>query len=329
MKKIALIVDKDNWAFYNIATNIKKYLSYKYEITIYVREYTENIVSLIFCLQKYDLIHFFWRGDLDLFDNEFVKEYLNYSGIEYKTFYEKYISHLNITTSVYDHLFLEPENIDFTQKIITRSKNYTVCSAKLFNIYNKFDKKPTAVITDGVDVDMFKNIKKRKNEIFTIGWVGNSNWGKDYYEDAKGVNTILKPAIKIVKNRGYKIKEYFADSSKKYIPKTKMPKYYEKIDLLVCTSMFEGTPNPVLEAMACGIPIITTDVGIVNEVFGDLQKQYILKERSSLLLAEAIEKIIKDKEMRKNLSNENKTRIKLWDWENITKKFDIFFEKNL
>ena len=34
MKKIAFIVDTVNWAFYNNANNIKKYLSEKYEITI-------------------------------------------------------------------------------------------------------------------------------------------------------------------------------------------------------------------------------------------------------------------------------------------------------
>lgn len=329
MKKIALIVDKDNWAFYNIASNIKKYLSNKYEIEIYVREYIQNIVSLIFCLQKYDLVHFFWRGDLDLFDNDFVKEYLKYSGIEYKVFYEKYISHLNITTSVYDHLFLENENIAFTKKVINQSNNYTVCSKKLFDIYNNFDKKPAAIITDGVDIEMFKNIKRQKNELFTIGWVGNSKWGADYYEDVKGVKTILEPALKIIKNRGYKVKGYFADSSKKYIPKNKMPDYYQKIDLLVCTSLFEGTPNPILEAMACGIPIITTNVGIVNELFGNLQKKFIIKERNPIVLADAIEKIINDKEIQEKISLENRKRIKLWDWEKISKKFENFFEENL
>lgn len=329
MKRIALIVDKDNWAFYNIAKNIKDNLSYKYEIEIFVREYIQNIISLIFALQEYDLIHFFWRGDLNLIDNDFVKEYLKYSGIKYEDFYNKYVKNLNITTSVYDHLFLEEENIDFTKKIISRAKNYTVCSNKLYDIYNNFEKKPFAVITDGVEVGIFNNIKRKNNDVFTIGWVGNSEWGKDYYKDAKGVKTILKPALKIIKSRGYKIKEYFADSAKKYIPKAKIPKYYEKIDLLVCTSMFEGTPNPILEAMASGIPIITTNVGIVNEVFGDLQKKFILTERNPLALADAIEKIINNKELQKQISKENKKQIKQWDWKYITKNFEIFFEQNL
>ncbi|WZB73295.1 glycosyltransferase family 4 protein [Achromobacter xylosoxidans] len=42
-----------------------------------------------------------------------------------------------------------------------------------------------------------------------------------------------------------------------------MPAYYNSLDLYVCPSAIEGTPNPVLEAMACGVPVISTDVGIV------------------------------------------------------------------
>ena len=51
-----------------------------------------------------------------------------------------------------------------------------------------------------------------------------------------------------------------------------MPEYYNGIDIYVCTSRTEGTPNTVLEAMACGVPVISTDVGIVPEVFGEKQK---------------------------------------------------------
>ena len=41
-----------------------------------------------------------------------------------------------------------------------------------------------------------------------------------------------------------------------------MPEWYSHIDVLICASESEGTPNPVLEALACGVPVISTHVGI-------------------------------------------------------------------
>lgn len=67
------------------------------------------------------------------------------------------------------------------------------------------------------------------------------------------------------KQRGFDIEERFAD--KHVTPRTlrEMPDYYSSIDVYVCASITEGTPNPILEAMASGVPIVTTDVGIVRK----------------------------------------------------------------
>jgi hypothetical protein len=45
-----------------------------------------------------------------------------------------------------------------------------------------------------------------------------------------------------------------------------MQEFYDSIDLLVCTSSTEGGPLGVFEAIACGVPVISTDVGLVKEM---------------------------------------------------------------
>jgi hypothetical protein len=92
-----------------------------------------------------------------------------------------------------------------------------------------------------------------------------------------------------------------------------MPDYYNKIDVLLCASTIEGTPNPVLEAMACGVPVISTDVGIVPEVFGPKQREFIV-QRDVSSMAGAIRKLCLNRGLLIELSEENQVRIEDWDW---------------
>ena len=117
-----------------------------------------------------------------------------------------------------------------------------------------------------------------KREV-VLGWAGNSKWSAEL-EDFKGVHTILNPAVAQLQAEGLPIRLELADFSVQKRPHSEMVKYYAGIDAYVCTSKIEGTPNPVLESMACGVPIVTTDVGVVPQAFGALQSEFILRERS-------------------------------------------------
>lgn len=328
--KIALVVDTENWAFANIATIIMKELSEKYEFKLIVMEHIDNIIKILLMTNEYDLVHFFWRGHLLwLYDNA-TYEYAESIGVKNSDiFIDQIQRNTNISTSVYDHLFLDDNN----DKIFNYVRNYYVSSNRLEKIYKNFEniKKPFGVITDGVDLNKFYPINLNKFEDMSskkiiIGWVGNSKWSGDI-EDFKGVNTILKPTIEELIKEGYPLEMYFADKNERMIPHDQMNEYYSKIDLYICTSKIEGTPNPILEAMACGIPIITTDVGIVPEAFGKLQKQMILKERNIKCLKEKIKHLINNIDLFKELSNENLTSIQKWSWHEKVKDFDKYFDE--
>lgn len=45
--------------------------------------------------------------------------------------------------------------------------------------------------------------------------------------------------------------------------------YYKALDLYIVSSRAEGGPKAILEAMACGVPLVTTSVGMVNDIIQD------------------------------------------------------------
>jgi glycosyltransferase involved in cell wall biosynthesis len=55
----------------------------------------------------------------------------------------------------------------------------------------------------------------------------------------------------------------------------KIPQLLSGVDVLILTSLFEGSPNVIKEAMACNCPIVSTDVGDVREVFGGIDGCYV------------------------------------------------------
>lgn len=331
-KKIALIIDTENWAFDNIAKQIKKNLL-EYSIDIIPGKIFEgNMLKLFLFCEDYDLIHFLWRGYISLINQEGMKYYATERlNIDFEDFKRRYIYNKKISFGVCDHLYLRGEEEWRTKEIFKFSDYYFVTSKKLYDIYEKFEKKPKMIIHDGVDLNSYnpKNLDRFTNsDKVIVGWAGNSKFrDSDGDEDMKGVEGIIKPAIAELQSEGYNIELKLADRNLGQISQEDMPDYYNSIDIYVCASKEEGTPLTIQEAMAMGIPIISTDVGIVSEVFGEKQSKFIMKERSKEELKNKIKMLIKDKALMQEISQENLVQIKSEDWKNICKKYKEFFEK--
>lgn len=333
--KIAIVIDKEGWAYHNSAIQIKKHLSKYYDIDIIpIDIFGDNAVKLFILNENYNLIFFMWRGIITWLYSDYSKNYIYSLGFEFNEFLDKFVKNRNIVTAVYDHLFInsETERTDF---ILNNVKAYTVSSEKLKEIYNNYpnNNKPSMVISDGVDLELFKMNNKEKyndinNRVIKIGWTGNSKFLDEQDDDLKGLQKIIKPAIAELQAEGYTIELDAADRNTKMIPHDEMPEYYNNIDIYVCASRTEGTPNTVLEAMACGVPIISTDVGIVPEALGEKQKEYIIK-REKEQLKEKIKQLINNSEILKQLSEENLIQIQDWSWDKKALEFKKFFDENI
>lgn len=346
--KICLLADVKGWAFDMIAQKIKKDLSYKYDIKIDYFDMYSNPDGLFECIEKNkdcDLIHVFWRKSLLLFESNAFEQKVQALGKNLNEYIEEVSK--KISTCVYDYLYIDnEEDIKLYNKVFnTFSSNYYVSTKKLFEKYNSISqyKKPLNIIHDICDWEHYLPINLErfhpenvKNRDLVIGWVGNSE-RKVNGIDLKGLHTIIKPTIEELRNAGYNIIEHYADRNIKWRTMEEMPKYYSEIDICLCTSIHEGTPRPVLEAMSCGVPIITTDVGITREALGKKQQSYIIGDRNNGNNDDNIRKALKDiiiniyhnREILKELSDENLKSIVEYDGGKIIKEFDKFFDECL
>jgi glycosyltransferase involved in cell wall biosynthesis len=59
------------------------------------------------------------------------------------------------------------------------------------------------------------------------------------------------------------------------VPHSDIPKYLNACDALLLTSKWEGSPNIVKEAMACSVPVVSTQVGDVKWLFGDVEGYFL------------------------------------------------------
>ncbi len=331
--RIALITDTEDWAFGNIARQLVTHLSDQFDFKVVPLDVVESLPRLLLMTKDCQLVHFFWRGHLLQVLSDDFAERSRALGIGNRGIGSRLLARERITTAVYDHLWLDPADLESWRLLFRRHvAAYSVSSQRLRGIYSGLPgfSVPAAVLEDGVDLGLFapqslERFQQLANRKIRVGWCGNSKWATER-NDSKGVHTILKPALKDLEAEGVPIQAVFADRADGFIPQRQMPSYYAGIDLYVCTSEIEGTPNPILEAMACGVPIISTDVGLVADAFGPSQRQWILRERSLACLKETLRTLLSNPHIFAELSKENLEYIRGWDWKLKVRAFASFFD---
>lgn len=92
---------------------------------------------------------------------------------------------------------------------------------------------------------------------------------------------------------------------------------YNSAYTFVFPSFAEGFGLPVLEAMACGVPIISSNTTSLPEVYGDSALSFNPTKKEELV--ECLEKIYNDKNFREDLIQKGLNRVKEFSWEKTTK----------
>jgi len=102
---------------------------------------------------------------------------------------------------------------------------------------------------------------------------------------------------------------------------------YHLAEVLVAPSLWEGFGLPVLEAMACGTPVICSDRSSLPEVAGDAALTFD-PERADCL-EELLVRILQDNDLRQKLSAKGLERSSRFSWENAAQETVKLYEKVL
>ena len=102
-----------------------------------------------------------------------------------------------------------------------------------------------------------------------------------------------------------------------YIPEGELPKIINQAIALVFPSLWEGFGLPVLEAMACGTPVITSNISSLPEVTGDAA--ILINPYNTGEITEAMQVIATDLELRSRLSSQGITHSQQFSWEKTGK----------
>lgn len=78
------------------------------------------------------------------------------------------------------------------------------------------------------------------------------------------------------------------------VPQEELARYYSAADILVHASMREGCPNVLLEAMACGTPVVASSVGGAAEIVRSKAAGLLVRERSAAAFAETLKRVFAD-----------------------------------
>jgi glycosyltransferase involved in cell wall biosynthesis len=98
-----------------------------------------------------------------------------------------------------------------------------------------------------------------------------------------------------------------------YIPESELPLMYNLSDLFIYPSLYEGFGLPLLEAMACGIPVISSRVSSVPEVAGNAA--LLIDPYDSDELTEAMSCVLEDRQVKERMIENGLMQTKEFTWE--------------
>jgi len=223
----------------------------------------------------------------------------------------------------------------FTDFLTINSKDLMERYKKLSFLSSSFiNSKKTFYLSNGIDTTFWKKDNSNGNKkSYDLVFLGNVR--ENFQIIDKGFNILYK-ALKIIEKKYKKILkvlvigDYSLENIKKNLgqfdkiffdftgllkSKKKVKQHLLKANIFVLTSISEGMPNSLMEAMSLGMPCIASNVGAVSSLVENEKNGLIFNTRDSFFLAEQIWFLLNNKNLQIKLGNNARLKmISKFDW---------------
>lgn len=298
--KILIACDYPGWAYDNVSRSIIQSLGDTYNFS---KIFTKDLP--IINHHDFDVVYcMWWRTDF-LERNVVPREKLCIQVASFWSWQNKFITPLE----------------ELVEKYLNRACCVSVNCPGLYSLINPLHKR-VFLNPSGVDTQLFSfsgpRIENDENRL-VVGWVGSSST----HGDNKGLFDIIYPACQ--SEDGIELK--IVSKEEDWLPHDMMPSFYREIDVYLCASKTEGTPNPVLEAAASGKAVISTPVGIVPMLINDGYNGLIV-DRSIDAIRKALIKLRDDRQLcaKMGINNRNAIEENGWDWKKRAQNYKLMFD---
>lgn len=268
----------------------------------------------------------------------------------------KYIVTIHdLTFKVYPQMMKGLDSLYYNLFVPLSAKNADVIIADSFNTkkdiikYLGIDEKKIEVVYPGVDerfspiqnISQLDNFQRRynlpANFILTVSTLEPRKNIIRLVNAYHKLKTSLDHKLVIAGAKGWKyssvferVKELNLQNSvifTNYIPDEELPLLYNLADMFVFPSLYEGFGLPVLEAMACGTPVITSNVASLPEVIGEAG--LLINPLNENELVNAIYQVLSDKKLSTQLAQKGIKQAKLFSWEKSALEIKKIYERIL
>ncbi|MEX2055142.1 MAG: glycosyltransferase family 4 protein [Candidatus Andersenbacteria bacterium] len=217
----------------------------------------------------------------------------------------------------------------------------TVCSQELVRLSKLADPNVEFLcIPNGVDTNRFKPIDRSANPKVKILFIGR-------LIPRKGFQRVIRalPLVKAKTTKPFEIEVVGTGAEKGdldhlaeelgvselihyvgTVPYDELEKAYQYADIFILTSLSEGMPSVILEAMGCALPIIASDVGGNNEIVHDGHNGYLIKGEDLELIADRIARLINDDAARHQMGKASRQLALQYDWQAIMKQYHTLYQ---
>ena len=219
---------------------------------------------------------------------------------------------------IYYPIFMQELVSRHLDRIITVSE----ASARMVELAFNVPRDQMRVIHNGIDAEMFRPlpISKDPNNVIYVGNSEDRTKGAAYLLQAfrlLGDTTPyhltfvdrpqeeLKLAPRLVQRYGLSARVHFTGR----VTTPELVRHYNRAEMSVCPSLYEGFGLPAGEAMACGLPVAATTGGALPEVVEDGVTGILVPPGDAPALAEAMRTLMGDADLRRRMGQAGRERV--------------------